>query len=157
MVSSSKIDKNKVTEGLQCPVDHVMINENKARTIAFFVLLFATAYLLTGYLWIIALLLTDFFLRVFNIGNYSFFGILADVVIGVFKIKNKPTDRAPKRFAAGVGLIFVSFILFAYLLQWYTAGIAAGSVLILFAALESFAGFCAGCYVYTLLHRFSGN
>lgn len=157
MPSLSKTEKNNRSEGLQCPADQVIINENKARVVAFFVLLLGTAYIFTGYLWIIALLLLDFFLRVYNLGNYSLPGIIADAAIGVFKIKNKPTDRAPKRFAAGVGLAFTVLILVASLLHWYTAGNCLALVLVVFAALESLAGFCAGCYVYTILQNFSGK
>ena len=118
MLFSSNTNKDDNVNGaLQCPADHVMINENKARVIAFFVLVLGTAYLFSGYLWIIAILLTGFFLRVFNLGNYSVFGVIADIAIGVFKIKNNPTDRAPKRFAAGVGLAFAVIILATSLLQ----------------------------------------
>ncbi|HEY4196945.1 MAG TPA: DUF4395 domain-containing protein [Mucilaginibacter sp.] len=140
---------------IQCPVDFVAINENKARLTAFFVLVLAVIFLVTG-LWILmAFLIIDFFLRANNLGKYSLLAILSDAVIKQLKIKNKPTDRAPKRFAAGVGLIFTIGILIVALLHLTTATIIVTAVLLVFAFLESFVGFCAGCHAYSLLRKIS--
>ena len=140
-------------DDLQCPVDNVVINENKARFTAFFVLVLAVIFLFTCLWIIVAFLAVDFFLRVNNLGNYSLLGILSDAIIKQLHIKNKPTDRAPKRFAAGVGLLFTVAILILTLshLPLYTNIVV--SVLLFFAFLESFVGFCAGCYVYTFLKK----
>ncbi|MDB5142357.1 MAG: hypothetical protein JWQ66_1070 [Mucilaginibacter sp.] len=138
---------------IQCPVDFVSINENKARLTAFFVLVLGTVFLITG-LWgigIVAFLVLDFFLRANNWGKYSLLAILSDAVIRQLKIKNKPTDRAPKKFAAGVGLLFTIGILILALLHLTTATVIVTIILLLFAFLESFVGFCAGCYVYSVL------
>lgn len=138
---------------LECPVDFVSINENKARLTAFFVLVLAIVFLITG-LWILmAFLVIDFLLRVNNLGKYSLLAILSDAVIKQLKIKNKPTDRAPKRFAAGVGLVFTAGILILALLHLSTLTIVVTIVLVIFAFLESFIGFCAGCYVYSFLKK----
>jgi hypothetical protein len=138
---------------LECPVDFVSINENKARLTAFFVLVLAVIFLFRP-LWIIpAFLGVDFFIRVNNWGKYSLLGILSDAVIKQVGIKNKPTDRAPKRFAAGVGLVFSVAILIFLLLNLTIVSIALAVVIVVFAFLESFVGFCAGCYVYTILKR----
>jgi hypothetical protein len=138
---------------IQCPVDFVMINENKARITAFFVLVLAAIYLITGLWVIVAFLVIDFFLRTNNWGKYSLLANLTDAVIKQFKVKNKPTDRAPKRFAAGVGLVFTIGMLFFQLSGLRTLAIVLTLVLLFFAILESFAGFCAGCYVYSLLSK----
>jgi hypothetical protein len=140
---------------LSCPVDFVVINENKARLTAFFVLILTVVFLFTD-LWVIpAFLVIDFFIRLKNWGKYSLLGILSDAVIKQIKIKNKPTDRAPKRFAAGVGLVFVIAILTLTLLHLFLASSVLAYVIVLFAFLESFIGFCAGCYVYTILKKIS--
>jgi hypothetical protein len=140
---------------IQCPVDFVVINENKARLTGFFVLVLGAVFLVTGLWLIIAFLVLDFFLRANNWGKYSLLAILSDAVIRQLKIKNKPTDRAPKRFAAGVGLVFTIGILILALLHLSTATVTITIVLLLFAFLESFIGFCAGCYVYSILQRAS--
>jgi hypothetical protein len=138
---------------IQCPVDFVLIKENKARLTAFFVLVLGTVFLVTG-LWIIVVfLILDFLLRVNNWGKYSLLAILSEVVIRLLKIKNKPTDRAPKRFAAGVGLLFTIGMLLVTLLHLTIITVVVTAVLLFFAFLESFVGFCAGCYVYSLLQK----
>ena len=133
---------------MECPVDFIAINENKARLTAFFVFALTIIYLFNGFWLIIAFLLVDFSLRAFNLGKYSLLGFISDAIIKQLKIKNKPVDRAPKRFAAGVGLVFTLAILIAaYFHQSLIVYLLSG-VLIFFAFLESFLGFCAGCYVY---------
>jgi len=140
-------------ENIQCPVDFVLINENKARLTALFVLILGAVFLITGLYIIIAFLVIDFFLRANNWGKYSLLAILSDAVIKQLSIKNKPTDRAPKRFAAGVGLLFTTGILILALLHVSILTIVVTSVLLLFAFLESFVGFCAGCHVYSILQK----
>ncbi len=138
---------------LECPVDFVSINENKARLTAFFVLGLSVIFLFIQ-LWIIpAFLVVEFFIRVNNWGKYSLLGILSDELIKQIGIKNKPTDRAPKRFAAGVGLVFAVAILVFLLLNLTIVSIALAVVIAIFAFLESFVGFCAGCYVYTIMKK----
>jgi hypothetical protein len=46
-----------MSEDLQCPIDHVKVNENKVRVVALLVLLLGAGFLLTGYNFIILLLL----------------------------------------------------------------------------------------------------
>jgi hypothetical protein len=139
----------------QCPVDFVLINENKARLTAFFVFILGVIFLVTGLWIIIAFLMFDFFLRANNWGKYSLLAILSDAIIKQLNIKNKPTDRAPKRFAAGVGLVFATGILILVLLHASILKIVVTSVLLLFAFLEAFVGFCAGCHAYSILHKTS--
>ncbi len=133
---------------MECPVDFIKINENKARLTAFFVLVLTLVYLRTGFWLIMAFLMVDFALRTFNLGNYSLLGFISDAVIKQLNIKNKPVDRAPKRFAAGVGLVFTAAILVAFFLGLPFVPMVLAVIIALFAMLESFFGFCAGCYVY---------
>lgn len=137
---------------LDCPIDGVQVNENKIRLIAGFVLLTALLYLLTGWGWLLVLLVIDFGLRVFKLPKFSPLGKAADFVVGQLRLPFKGTDQAPKRFAAGIGLIFSITILLLHGLGINTFLLT--STLIVFALLESFAGFCAGCYVYTFLKPF---
>jgi hypothetical protein len=143
-----------MSEDLQCPVDHVKVNENKVRVVALLVLLGA-GFLLTGYNFIILLLLADFFVRTFNMQKYSLLGWFADVFVKQFNLPNKPTDRGPKRFAAGMGFVFVAAILAAIIAGWNILLVPLAAMLCIFAFLESFAAFCMGCYVYTGLQKVS--
>lgn len=135
---------------MDCPVDFVTINENKARLTAFFVLVLSVVYLKTNLWLIIAFLLFDFTLRALNLGKYSLLGFVSDAVIKQLKIKNKPVDRAPKRFAAWVGLVFSAAILISFFSHQIIIVTSLVVVLSFFAFLESFFGFCAGCYVYSI-------
>ena len=134
---------------LQCPVDFVPINENKARVTAFFVLGLVITYLLTQVWFILALLAIDFLLRATNAGKYSPLGFLADAVIKQLSIKNKPVDRGSKRFAASVGFVFIISILVLLVLKQDLPAQVLTYIMAVFAVLEAFAGFCAGCYVYS--------
>ncbi|MFD2935666.1 DUF4395 domain-containing protein [Spirosoma flavum] len=136
---------------LECPVDGVKVNENKVRTVAFFVLLIGIASIVTSY-WILPLfLLIDFALRAFDYGNLSPLARLSDGVIKALNFPIQLIDQAPKRFAAGVGMVFAAAILATHFLGVNTLILT--GILVVFAALESLAGICAGCYVYTLLRR----
>jgi len=149
-----------MNNNLQCPVDFITINENKARVNAFFALLLVTSFLISGWLPIIAFLVIDFFMRAGKLGKYSVLGLLSDGVVRWLKLGNKPVDRAPKRFATCVGFVFCAAMFVLSLLNQFGVAQIAGGVLLIFAALEAFAGFCAGCYVYTaslLLFKKPGN
>jgi hypothetical protein len=140
---------------MDCPVDFIKINENKARLTAFFTLVLTLVYLKTGFWLLMAFLLFDFTLRAFNLGKFSPLGFLSDAVIKQLSIKNKPVDRAPKRFAAGLGLVFTAAIIISYFLGLTLVPIILSIVLAFFATLESFLGFCAGCYVYDFGRKIS--
>ncbi|MEO6038797.1 MAG: DUF4395 domain-containing protein [Saprospiraceae bacterium] len=128
------------------------INEYKVRWIAFLVLLSVGLYLLSRLSFIPILLVLDFGLRAFDLGRFSPFARLSDVLVEAFHLGVKPIFYPPKRFAARIGLLFSAAILVLHFLG-ITALIFAG-VLGLFAALESLAGICAGCYVYNWLAPF---
>jgi hypothetical protein len=139
---------------LECPVDFVTINENRARVVAFLVLkLTALCFIFTS-LSIAVFLLVDFTLRAFNLNKYSPLALIAGFLVKLLQLNNKPVDRAPKRFAAFVGLSFMMMISVALFTDFIITARALLGVLMIFAALESLAGFCAGCYVYSYLKRF---
>lgn len=139
---------------IECPVDFVTINENKARLTAGLVFILTLVYLFTS-LWVIpAFLLIDFFVRGFNFANYSLLGVVCDKLVAAFSIKNKPTDRAPKRFAAKIGFLFSAAILVCIAADLKNSALALAIVLATFALLEAAFGFCAGCHVYSFYTRF---
>ncbi|MCK8494644.1 DUF4395 domain-containing protein [Spirosoma sp. RP8] len=136
---------------LLCPVDGVQINETKVRLTAGFILLITLVYLLTGWVLLPVLLLADFGLRSFHVGEYSPLGNGASWIVKVLRLPYKATDQAPKRFAARIGFGFSLLILSLDLAHRST--LLPASILAVFAALESVFGFCAGCYVYTFYVR----
>jgi hypothetical protein len=134
----------------ECPVDFVSINENKVRIVAAQVFLLSALFLVTGWAAIPALLCYDFLMRSFNLGKWSLLGNAAEVAVKTLSIPAKPTDQAPKRFAARIGLAFSSLMLLCSIFQWSTTAVSLAFTLVVFALLESAVGFCAGCYVYSI-------
>ncbi len=134
----------------ECPVDFIPINENQARFTALFVFLLILFYLVTGYWQVTAFLALDFLLRSTTLGRFSILGRLSGVAVSGLRIANKPTDRAPKRFAALVGLLFTATITILHLAEVSFIPYILADVLALFAFLEAAFAFCAGCMVYAL-------
>ena len=127
------------------------INENKVRLNALWVFILVTLSIFYMGLPIVIFLAIDFFLRGFNFGKYSPLAKLSDFTIKQLNIANKPIFQAPKRFAARIGFILSLLILTSYVFQLDIAALGLSIVFSIFAFLESFLGFCAGCYVYSFL------
>jgi|HubBroStandDraft_2_1064218.scaffolds.fasta_scaffold37209_2 hypothetical protein len=140
-------------QSVECPVDFVPVNENITRLNAAETLLLAVIWLFTNTPVIPAVLAMDFLLRAANYGRFSPLNVFSGLLVKIFSIPVKPVDRAPKRFAAGVGFVFsLAILILSFTPYILEAGIVAG-ILILFAFLEAFFAFCAGCYVYYFLRN----
>ena len=140
---------------LECPVDFVTINENKARFVALLVFLLSVFFLFVSNWFIPLFLLVDFYFRGYNGGKYSLLFWLGGIAEKKIPLPNKPTDRGPKRFAAQIGF-YMSLLLFIFSIAGlYTLTFIVAAVLVLFSFLESALGFCAGCYVYSILQKIS--
>ena len=81
-------------------------------------------------------------------------GLLATRVIAPRIGEPKLVPGPPKRFAQTVGLGFsVAALVLHFVAGSPVAANVVLAVLILFAALEAFLGFCAGCFVFDYLMR----
>ena|ERR1700712_957486 len=139
---------------LECPIDFVTINENRARFVALLVFLLSTLFLVVGG-WFIPLFLSiDFYLRGFNDGKYSLLAWIGGIAEKKIPLPNKPTDRAPKRFAAQVGFVMSMLLFILSMSALRLSGLFVAEILVLFSFLESALGFCAGCYVYTYIGKY---
>lgn len=130
------------------------VNEVAARIVAGMVVILSIVVLATGQWWLMFLLAYGFLARVATGPTLSPMGQLATRVIAPRIAKEKLVPGPPKRFAQMVGLIFSVTALVLH----FVAGlsVAAGvvlAVLAVFAALESFLGFCAGCFVFNYMIR----
>jgi|GEM_PF-106117 len=134
---------------LECPVDFISINENKARITALHIFVLSIIYLFTTHWLIPAIWVIDFATRAFNFGRYSLLARLSDLWIKLFAVRNKPTDLAPKRFSARIGLIITAAVLLLNIAGFTTASWCLSLLIVVFSFLESFVNFCAGCWVYT--------
>lgn len=140
-------------EDISCPVSHVLVNENRVRITASLVLLTSLSCLIAPNWAVPALLVLDFFLRGFGWGRYSPTNAISGWVVRRLSIKNKPIDQAPKRFAAQLGFIMSVLLFISGIFSLIVVEYSIAAVLVVFSFLESTLGFCAGCYVYSLVNR----
>ena len=127
-----------------------IVNEKAARAVAGLVVLVAAVALLTGWLWLSAVLAVGFALRVASGPRLDPFGQLATKVIAPRPGEPVPVPGPTKRFAQAIGLVLTlvaTGFLVACLPLVTTALLG---ILLVFATLESAFGFCAGCYPFGL-------
>lgn len=134
---------------VSCPISAERVNENVVRIIAAMVVVIASYSVLYLNFYAIIFLTVDFATRAFTSGKLSLLKFIALKIVKGLAIANKPTDLAPKKFAATLGFAFCAIIGLCYLFQFYYAVIALTIVLIVFAILESVFAICVGCYVYS--------
>ena len=130
-----------------------IVNEKAARVVAGLVALVAALALATGWLWLTAVLVVGFALRVASGPRLDPFGRLATKVIAPRLGEPVLVAGAPKRFAQGVGLVLTTVATIALVLGAPAVTTALLGVLLVFALLESVVGFCAGCWVFGYLMR----
>ena len=130
------------------------VNEVAARTVAGMVVALCLTIMLSGQLWLTTVLTYGFLARVATGPTLSPMGLLATRVLAPRLGPPRPSPGPPKRFAQTVGLAFSATALvlhFAVGASLAATGVLA--VLTVFASLEAFAGFCAGCFVFNHLMR----
>ncbi|MXZ24821.1 MAG: DUF4395 domain-containing protein [Caldilineaceae bacterium SB0665_bin_21] len=130
------------------------VNEVAARIVAGLVVGLSLATMLTGQAWLMFVLAYGFLARVATGPTLSPMGLLATRVIAPRIGEPKLVPGPPKRFAQTVGLGFsVAALVLHFVAGFPVAANVVLAVLILFAALEAFLGFCAGCFVFDYLMR----
>ncbi len=131
-----------------------VVNENAARVVAFFVLVLSVAAIYTSSVPLVLLLLYGFTARVLYGPKFEPFARLTiHIIIPFFKMNNKPTPGIPKRFAQFIGFLFSLTAIILLLLGYTFEFQVTLSILAFFAFLESFLGFCAGCFVFGYLMK----
>ncbi len=136
-------------KNLICPVSDQQVNESVTRMNALLVIV------LLGLTFVIHPLLPCLFLCVeYFVRAFTSFPASPLTRISAFLAKNtglpgKMVDKAPKIFAARLGLLFVGMITLFHLLKLKTAATIVTALLMTLAGLESLLGLCMGCLVYT--------
>lgn len=130
------------------------VNEKAARTVAGGVVVLTVTALTTQWHWLTAIIALGFLARVLTGPALSPLGQLATRVIAPRLGPTRPAPGPPKRFAQAIGLVLTTTAAVSALVfdNPLVANILLG-VLVLFAALESALGFCAGCWVFGYLMR----
>lgn len=132
------------------------VNDVSARLVAGMVVVLSVAAIITGEPLLFAALVYGFVARVATGPTLSPMGLLATrVIVPALGNPSRPVPGPPKRFAQGVGLVFSGTALLLLLLM-ESAGLAKAlvAVLTIFASLEAFVGFCAGCFAFSQMIRF---
>jgi len=136
---------------LICPVSPERVDENRVRVTALGVVIIMGSYLITGNAVFPAILVVDFFIRAFTHLRFSPLSWLAHHIVNSIGTQPVMIDKAPKVFAARIGMTLTLLTTLGAVFNWYLMSYITGSVLILFAFLECGLNFCMGCWVYTYL------
>ena len=134
---------------LICPVSPERVDENKVRATALGVILIMGAFFVTGWALFPAILALDFYLRAFTRLADSPLSWLGQVFVKQMGTQPVWIDKAPKIFAARIGVILTLLTLVSALLGGSVLAYVSGATLVVFAFLECGLNFCAGCWVYT--------
>ena len=131
------------------------VNEYAARSVAAMVFVLAVFIIVADVRWLLFVLGYGFLARVLTGPKLSPMGLLATRVIAPKVIRrSKLVAGPPKQFAQTVGLAFsVTALVLVYGFGLVGAAYGVLGVLVLFAGLEAFVGFCAGCFVFGYLMR----
>jgi len=136
---------------LICPVSPERVDENRVRITALGVILIMGVFFITGNVVFPAMLTVDFFMRAFTRVTFSPLSWLAHKLVMATGIKPVLIDKAPKVFAARIGLLFTISITAASLLGFPILANIVGATLVLFAFFECGLNFCTGCWMYTFI------
>lgn len=139
---------------LSCPIGTKQVDENVTRIIALQVVVLISLSLYFQWFWLSGLLMIDFLLRARFDGSGSLLRWIAITVKQQFQLPNKPTNAAPKQFAALIGVFFSAAIALFIYLDWTLFYWTIGSMLLICTLLESIFSYCVGCTIYQLLQRF---
>ncbi|MBC63003.1 MAG: hypothetical protein CL746_06790 [Chloroflexi bacterium] len=136
----------------------VMINDVSARFVAFFVVIICSLLLLStiynsDLTLYISIFLSYGFLARFSSGPKAspIALLVTKIIVPRLSFKEKLFPGPPKRFAQFIGMVFSFSITTFILLDLEVLVIIFTSVLIFFASLEAFLGYCFGCRVFKFL------
>ena len=130
------------------------VNEVAARVVAGMVVALTLTIIVTGQSLLMVVLAYGFLARVATGPTLSPMGQLATRFLAPRIATRRLVPGPPKRFAQTVGLVFSTTALVLH----YGAGLTLAAhgvlaVLTVFASLEAFLGFCAGCFVFNNMMR----
>jgi len=136
---------------LVCPISNEHITERVTRINALLAILLVLAGFVLNSPLFIVFLMADFFIRAFTKLKYSPLSYISNQLVNAFQLDKKVIDKAPKIFAARLGLLMTLTITVLLLTGLNIAAFAVAGVLVFFASLEFALGLCMGCIIYTYL------
>jgi len=135
-------------KSLLCPISPLRVGETTARLTGLLAAALIALYALTGAGAIMLALAIDYGVRAGTRWRHSPLSWLAARLVRALRLPDHPIDKAPKLFAARVGLLLALTSGVLTLLH-PPSGLVVGLVLLGFALLESLLNICVGCLVYT--------
>lgn len=130
------------------------VNEVSARLVAGGVVALSALTLATQERWLLLPLAYGFLARVATGPTLSPLGLLVTrVVTPRLPTAARPVPGPPKRFAQGIGAALTTTAAVLAFAGAMTPALALVSILLVFASLEAFLGFCAGCRLFGVLMR----
>ena len=132
-----------------CPISTERVDENRVRVTALAVVVTMGAYLITGYIVLLAILVVDYSIRAFTKLKYSPFSGLAQLFVNSIGTQPVWIDKAPKVFAARIGFLLTAITAVSVVAGSSLLAVIMGSTLVAFSFMECGLNFCAGCWIYT--------
>lgn len=137
----------------QCPLIFRQIDANTVRINTFFVISVVAAYLVTGVLSLLLLLIIDFLLRLYGYKHFSPIQNLSLIIQKKFSIPAKMEDAGAKRLAAFFGVGFTVALVIFDILGIKLAVDATAAIYLFCASLELFFGYCIACKIYYIAKK----
>ena len=138
-------------KNLFCPISDERVNEKVTRLTALLTIIVVITAFAMGSWILMAFLVADFFIRGFTKMKFSPMSCASYWMVKLLKLPLTQTDKAPKIFAARMGLTMTLVFSILYAMQFTAPALIVGGILIFFATLEFAFAFCAGCTIYTYL------
>lgn len=138
-----------VFSGATCPVSFEKVNDSAVRLGAFLTICLSVFGLYTENSLLFGCLGLDFALRAFSLSRFSPIALFSKFLVPILNLPAHLVDAAPKKFAAGVGIVFCVLIAGFFSAQWFQTADFLGGILLICASLEAFLGYCVGCQVYS--------
>lgn len=130
-----------------------IIYENQTRIHAGLVVLILIAYMLSGNLSLIYMLIYDFIARIYVTSLISPLYLLSEMLVNLIGLKQKISEESAKEFASHVGLTTVFAALYAELLNHTSLSFVLIVFLIVWKIFEATKDICFACKLYEVLKR----
>lgn len=131
-----------------------VVNENVTRIVASTVVFLGVFAILFPNLYVLAFLVLGFTLRLSYGPKFEPFAFFTSrYLVPWLGISFVATAGPPKRFAQLIGFIFSTAAIVFFILDHTLAFQITLATLVFFASLESFLGWCAGCFAFGLLMK----
>lgn len=137
----------------QCPLLFRQVDATVTRINTLFIMSGVVGYMMSHSLVILAVLITDFILRLYGVKHLSPVQNASLWIQRRFSLPEKMEDVGAKRLAALFGVGFIAAMALFHLLQMPLLVNVAAAVYLFCAALDLLFGYCIACKIYHLAKK----